>query len=159
MKVEVRRDEGRSHQTATAQVMETTVEDHKQTCCDHRVKMCARTAEYEEELCGAKEEKEPQRQLLDAAFNLQPRIVLHRADFRAVQCYTGIPSGSAPGEEGKKIKRARKGGGRRQKKEKKKVEGRVLLVYLHTRFCLRNERKRARAQGRRNIPSIPRSSR
>ncbi|XP_061619606.1 uncharacterized protein LOC133472567 isoform X11 [Phyllopteryx taeniolatus] len=80
MKVEVRRDEGRSHQTATAQVMETTVEDHKQTCCDHRVKMCARTAEYEEELCGAKEEKEPQRQLLDAAFNLQPRIVLHRAD-------------------------------------------------------------------------------
>ncbi|XP_061619560.1 uncharacterized protein LOC133472559 isoform X2 [Phyllopteryx taeniolatus] len=43
--------------------------------------MCARrTAEYEEELCGPKEEKEPQRQLLDAAFNLQPRIVLRRAD-------------------------------------------------------------------------------
>ncbi|XP_061619609.1 uncharacterized protein LOC133472567 isoform X14 [Phyllopteryx taeniolatus] len=42
--------------------------------------MCARTAEYEEKLCGPKEEKEPQRQLLDAVFNLQPRIVLHRAD-------------------------------------------------------------------------------
>ncbi|XP_061525936.1 oocyte zinc finger protein XlCOF8.4-like [Phycodurus eques] len=43
--------------------------------------MCARrTAEYEEELWGPKEEKEPQRQLLDAAFNLQPRIVLRRAD-------------------------------------------------------------------------------
>ncbi|XP_061619608.1 uncharacterized protein LOC133472567 isoform X13 [Phyllopteryx taeniolatus] len=50
-------------------------------CCDRRVKMCARrTAEYEEKLCGPKEEKEPQRQLLDAVFNLQPRIVLHRAD-------------------------------------------------------------------------------
>ncbi|XP_061619507.1 uncharacterized protein LOC133472542 isoform X6 [Phyllopteryx taeniolatus] len=60
------------------------VEDQERTlsgkCCDRRVKMCARrTAEYEEELCGPKEEKEPQRQLLDAAFNLQPRIVLHRA--------------------------------------------------------------------------------
>ncbi|XP_061621408.1 zinc finger protein 691-like [Phyllopteryx taeniolatus] len=43
--------------------------------------MCARrTPEYEEELCGPKEENEPQHQLLDAIFNLQPRIVLHRAD-------------------------------------------------------------------------------
>ncbi|XP_061525925.1 zinc finger protein 771-like isoform X1 [Phycodurus eques] len=56
------------------------VEDEERTlCCDRRVKMCARTAEYEEELWGPKEEKEPQRQLLDAAFNLQPRIVLRRA--------------------------------------------------------------------------------
>ncbi|XP_061525916.1 uncharacterized protein LOC133398278 isoform X3 [Phycodurus eques] len=45
------------------------------------MKMCARrTAEYEEELCGPKEEKEPRRQLVDAVFNLQPRIVLRRAD-------------------------------------------------------------------------------
>ncbi|XP_061525942.1 glutamic acid-rich protein-like isoform X2 [Phycodurus eques] len=60
------------------------VEDEERTlsgkCFDRHVKMCARTAEYEEELWGPKEEKEPQRQLLDAVFNLQPRIVLHRAD-------------------------------------------------------------------------------
>ncbi|XP_061663880.1 zinc finger protein 501-like isoform X1 [Syngnathoides biaculeatus] len=44
------------------------------------VKMCARrTGEYEEEVRGPKKE-EPQRQLLDAVFNLQPRIVLRRAD-------------------------------------------------------------------------------
>ncbi|XP_061522803.1 uncharacterized protein LOC133396706 isoform X3 [Phycodurus eques] len=43
--------------------------------------MCARRpAEYEEELRGPKEEKEPQRRRLDAAFNLRPRIVLRRAD-------------------------------------------------------------------------------
>ncbi|XP_061619550.1 cilia- and flagella-associated protein 251-like isoform X2 [Phyllopteryx taeniolatus] len=43
--------------------------------------MCARrTAEYEEELWGPKEEKEPQRQLLDAVFNLQPQTVQRRAD-------------------------------------------------------------------------------
>ncbi|XP_061618550.1 zinc finger protein 3 homolog isoform X2 [Phyllopteryx taeniolatus] len=39
-----------------------------------------RTPEYKDELCGPKEEKEPQRQLLDAVFNLQPRIVLCRVD-------------------------------------------------------------------------------
>ncbi|XP_061669313.1 zinc finger protein 260-like isoform X5 [Syngnathoides biaculeatus] len=45
------------------------------------VKMCARrTGEYEEEVRGPKKEEEPQRQLLDAVFNLQPRIVLRRAD-------------------------------------------------------------------------------
>ncbi|XP_061525838.1 gastrula zinc finger protein XlCGF48.2-like isoform X3 [Phycodurus eques] len=43
--------------------------------------MCARrTAEYEEELCGPKEEKEPRLQVLDAAFNLQPRTVRRGAD-------------------------------------------------------------------------------
>ncbi|XP_061662794.1 gastrula zinc finger protein xFG20-1-like isoform X2 [Syngnathoides biaculeatus] len=43
--------------------------------------MCARsTAEYDEELWGPKEEKKPQRQLLDAVFNLRPQNVLHRAD-------------------------------------------------------------------------------
>ncbi|XP_061663578.1 cilia- and flagella-associated protein 251-like isoform X6 [Syngnathoides biaculeatus] len=43
--------------------------------------MCARrTGEYEEEVCGPKKEEEPQRQLLDAVFNLQPRIVLRRAE-------------------------------------------------------------------------------
>ncbi|XP_061619442.1 zinc finger and SCAN domain-containing protein 31-like isoform X4 [Phyllopteryx taeniolatus] len=43
--------------------------------------MCARrTAESEEELWGPKEEKEPQRQLLDAVFNLQPHTVHRRAD-------------------------------------------------------------------------------
>ncbi|XP_061525894.1 uncharacterized protein LOC133398271 isoform X2 [Phycodurus eques] len=42
--------------------------------------MCSRsTAEYEEELCGPKEEKEPQRQRLDAVFNRQPRTVPRRA--------------------------------------------------------------------------------
>ncbi|XP_061525798.1 zinc finger protein 771-like [Phycodurus eques] len=47
-------------------------------CCGRHVKMCARrTAEYEEELSGP---KEPQHQLLDAVFNLQPRTVLRRAD-------------------------------------------------------------------------------
>ncbi|XP_061663625.1 golgin subfamily A member 6-like protein 22 isoform X2 [Syngnathoides biaculeatus] len=49
--------------------------------CDRCVKMCARSrAEYEKELSGPKEEKKPQRQLLDAVFNLQPQIVLCRAD-------------------------------------------------------------------------------
>ncbi|XP_061662238.1 uncharacterized protein LOC133493199 isoform X3 [Syngnathoides biaculeatus] len=48
---------------------------------DRGVKMCARTsAAYQDELWGPKEEKKPQRQLLDAVFNLQPRIVLRRAD-------------------------------------------------------------------------------
>ncbi|XP_061619477.1 uncharacterized protein LOC133472535 isoform X4 [Phyllopteryx taeniolatus] len=43
--------------------------------------MCARrTAEYEDELCGPKEEKEPHRQLVDAGFNLQARTVPRRAD-------------------------------------------------------------------------------
>ncbi|XP_061663160.1 uncharacterized protein LOC133493620 isoform X2 [Syngnathoides biaculeatus] len=43
--------------------------------------MCTRTtASYEEELWGAKVENKPQRQLLDAVFSLQPRVVLHRAD-------------------------------------------------------------------------------
>ncbi|XP_061663875.1 uncharacterized protein LOC133493899 isoform X2 [Syngnathoides biaculeatus] len=43
--------------------------------------MCERrTPEYEEELCGPEDEKEPQRRLVDAVFNLQPRIVLRRAD-------------------------------------------------------------------------------
>ncbi|XP_061663601.1 zinc finger protein 771-like isoform X4 [Syngnathoides biaculeatus] len=44
-------------------------------------KMCARTtAEYQEELWGPKEEKKPQRQLLDAVFNLRPQNVLLRPD-------------------------------------------------------------------------------
>ncbi|XP_061663877.1 uncharacterized protein LOC133493900 isoform X2 [Syngnathoides biaculeatus] len=48
--------------------------------CDHRVKMCARsTAEYKEDIWGAKEEKKRQRRLLDVVFHLQPRIVLRRA--------------------------------------------------------------------------------
>ncbi|XP_061663587.1 uncharacterized protein LOC133493798 isoform X2 [Syngnathoides biaculeatus] len=48
--------------------------------CDLRVKMCARTTgEYKEEVRGPKKEEEPQRQRLDDVFNLQPRIVLHRA--------------------------------------------------------------------------------
>ncbi|XP_061525855.1 zinc finger and SCAN domain-containing protein 21-like isoform X2 [Phycodurus eques] len=43
--------------------------------------MCARrTAEYEEKLCGPKDEKEPRRQLLDAVFKLHPRVARHRAD-------------------------------------------------------------------------------
>ncbi|XP_061525889.1 zinc finger protein 25-like [Phycodurus eques] len=43
--------------------------------------MCARrTAEYEEELCGPKEEKEPQRQRLDVVFNRPRPTVLHRPD-------------------------------------------------------------------------------
>ncbi|XP_077425427.1 uncharacterized protein LOC144054160 [Vanacampus margaritifer] len=42
--------------------------------------MCARTkVKYEEELCGAQEENERQRQLLDAVCK-QPRVVLNRAD-------------------------------------------------------------------------------
>ncbi|XP_061618540.1 zinc finger protein 37-like isoform X3 [Phyllopteryx taeniolatus] len=50
-------------------------------CCDRLVKMCARrTAEYEEDLCAPKDKNEPQRQLLDAAFNLQPPTVLRRPD-------------------------------------------------------------------------------
>ncbi|XP_077365848.1 uncharacterized protein LOC144009834 isoform X2 [Festucalex cinctus] len=40
-----------------------------------------RTAEYEEELSGAKEDMERKRQLLDAIGRMQPRIVLHRAVF------------------------------------------------------------------------------
>ncbi|XP_061663698.1 zinc finger and SCAN domain-containing protein 20-like isoform X2 [Syngnathoides biaculeatus] len=39
-----------------------------------------RTAAYKEELWRPNEEKKPQRQLLDAVFSLQPRIVLRRAD-------------------------------------------------------------------------------
>ncbi|XP_061525910.1 uncharacterized protein LOC133398276 isoform X2 [Phycodurus eques] len=39
-----------------------------------------REAEYGEELCGPKEEMEPQRQRLDVVFNRQPPTVLHRAD-------------------------------------------------------------------------------
>ncbi|XP_061663619.1 uncharacterized protein LOC133493804 isoform X3 [Syngnathoides biaculeatus] len=47
---------------------------------DH-VKMCAKTSgEYREKVCGPKKEAVPQRQLLEAVFNLQPRIVLCRAD-------------------------------------------------------------------------------
>ncbi|XP_061663679.1 uncharacterized protein LOC133493816 isoform X3 [Syngnathoides biaculeatus] len=43
--------------------------------------MCARTSEkYKEEVCGLEKEEKLQRQLLDAVFNLQPRIVLRRAD-------------------------------------------------------------------------------
>ncbi|XP_061663226.1 uncharacterized protein LOC133493633 isoform X8 [Syngnathoides biaculeatus] len=50
-------------------------------CCDGHVKMCARmSGEYKEEVCGPKEEEEPQHQLLDTVFNLQPQIVLRRAD-------------------------------------------------------------------------------
>ncbi|XP_061618554.1 uncharacterized protein LOC133472144 isoform X3 [Phyllopteryx taeniolatus] len=49
-------------------------------CCDRLVKMCARTAAYEKDLCAPKDENEPQHQLLDAAFNLQPRTVLSRPD-------------------------------------------------------------------------------
>ncbi|XP_061525897.1 uncharacterized protein LOC133398273 isoform X3 [Phycodurus eques] len=53
--------------------------------CDKHVKMCARRrAEYEEELWGPKEEKEPQRQLLDSVFNLQPRMVLRTAVILAI---------------------------------------------------------------------------
>ncbi|XP_061663720.1 uncharacterized protein LOC133493834 [Syngnathoides biaculeatus] len=45
------------------------------------VKMCARrSGEYKEEIRGPKKEEKPKRQLLDAVFNLQPRIVLRRAD-------------------------------------------------------------------------------
>ncbi|XP_061663706.1 ciliogenesis-associated TTC17-interacting protein-like isoform X3 [Syngnathoides biaculeatus] len=45
------------------------------------VKMCARrTGEYKEEVRGPKKEEEPQRQLLDAVFNLQPQIVLRKAE-------------------------------------------------------------------------------
>ncbi|XP_061619437.1 gastrula zinc finger protein XlCGF48.2-like isoform X4 [Phyllopteryx taeniolatus] len=55
--------------------------DESGKCFDRRVKMCARrTAEYEDELCGPKEEKEPHRQLVDAGFNLQARTVPRRAD-------------------------------------------------------------------------------
>ncbi|XP_061662273.1 gastrula zinc finger protein XlCGF8.2DB-like isoform X2 [Syngnathoides biaculeatus] len=43
--------------------------------------MCARrTAAYEEEVWGTKEEKAPLSEQLDAVFSLQPRIVLHRVD-------------------------------------------------------------------------------
>ncbi|XP_061663269.1 uncharacterized protein LOC133493644 isoform X2 [Syngnathoides biaculeatus] len=43
--------------------------------------MCARMkGEYKEEVCGPKKKEEPQRQLLDTLFNLQPRIVLRRAN-------------------------------------------------------------------------------
>ncbi|XP_061663596.1 uncharacterized protein LOC133493799 isoform X6 [Syngnathoides biaculeatus] len=50
-------------------------------CCEHCVEMCARTTgEYKEKLRGSKKEEEPQRHLLDAVFNLQPRIVLRRAE-------------------------------------------------------------------------------
>ncbi|XP_061662475.1 uncharacterized protein LOC133493287 isoform X5 [Syngnathoides biaculeatus] len=43
--------------------------------------MCARTSgEYKEEVCGPKKEEEPQRQLLDAVLNQQPRFVRSRAD-------------------------------------------------------------------------------
>ncbi|XP_061663581.1 uncharacterized protein LOC133493797 isoform X3 [Syngnathoides biaculeatus] len=56
------------------------VQDRKK-CCDRRMKMCARTTgKYKEEVCGPKKEEEPQRQLLDAVFNLQPRFALRRAD-------------------------------------------------------------------------------
>ncbi|XP_061663694.1 uncharacterized protein LOC133493818 isoform X7 [Syngnathoides biaculeatus] len=49
-------------------------------CVESVVKMCARSpGVYEEEVCGPKKEEEPQRQLLDAVFNLQPLIVLRRA--------------------------------------------------------------------------------
>nr|XP_061779030.1 uncharacterized protein LOC133570227 isoform X3 [Nerophis lumbriciformis] len=42
--------------------------------------MCERTiAEYKEELSRTKEEKERQRQLLDAVFK-KPQVVLHRTD-------------------------------------------------------------------------------
>ncbi|XP_061663931.1 uncharacterized protein LOC133493940 [Syngnathoides biaculeatus] len=50
-------------------------------CCNRRVKMCARTTgEYTKKVCGPKREEEPQRQLRDAVFNLQPQIVQRRAD-------------------------------------------------------------------------------
>ncbi|XP_061663607.1 uncharacterized protein LOC133493802 isoform X3 [Syngnathoides biaculeatus] len=53
----------------------------RRKCCDHRVKMCARTTgEYKEEVRGPKKEEKPQHQLLDAVFTLQPPIVLRRAD-------------------------------------------------------------------------------
>ncbi|XP_061663172.1 uncharacterized protein LOC133493621 isoform X4 [Syngnathoides biaculeatus] len=57
----------------------------RRKCCDHRVKMCTRTTgEYKEEVRGPKKEQEPQRQLLDALFNLQPLIVLRRAETEAL---------------------------------------------------------------------------
>ncbi|XP_061890265.1 uncharacterized protein LOC133640709 isoform X2 [Entelurus aequoreus] len=54
--------------------------------------MCERTiAEYEEELCPTKEEKERQHQLLDAVFK-KHQVVLHRTD---VQQLAGRQEGPA----------------------------------------------------------------
>ncbi|XP_061663703.1 zinc finger protein OZF-like [Syngnathoides biaculeatus] len=63
---------GRGYSTPTA---------HRRKSGDRRVKMCARTTGvFKEEVCGPKKEERPQHQLLDAVFNLQPRIVLRRAE-------------------------------------------------------------------------------
>ncbi|XP_051911359.1 uncharacterized protein LOC127593745 isoform X3 [Hippocampus zosterae] len=47
--------------------------------------MCSRTSEYEEELCGEKEDHKGQRQLLDAIGRIQPRV-LHRLDISKDVC-------------------------------------------------------------------------
>ncbi|XP_061524449.1 uncharacterized protein LOC133397504 [Phycodurus eques] len=45
--------------------------------------MCAaRTADYEGEVCGVKDENERPRQVLDAVCKMQPRVVQHTADVR-----------------------------------------------------------------------------
>ncbi|XP_061663142.1 zinc finger protein 180-like isoform X2 [Syngnathoides biaculeatus] len=60
------------------------IKDQKEKCrkcCDRRVKICAKTSvKYKEEFLGPKKAEETQYHLLDAVFNLQPRIVLRRAD-------------------------------------------------------------------------------
>ncbi|XP_051911339.1 oocyte zinc finger protein XlCOF8.4-like isoform X13 [Hippocampus zosterae] len=47
--------------------------------------MCSRTSEYEEELCGEKEDHKGQRQPLDAIGRMQPRV-LHRLDISKDVC-------------------------------------------------------------------------
>ncbi|XP_061663755.1 zinc finger protein 2-like isoform X2 [Syngnathoides biaculeatus] len=64
----------------TDPVSKTDAAQDRRKCCDRHVKMCARrTGEYKEEVRVPKKEEEPC-QLPDAVFNLQPRIVLRRAD-------------------------------------------------------------------------------
>ncbi|XP_061663752.1 zinc finger and SCAN domain-containing protein 2-like, partial [Syngnathoides biaculeatus] len=84
-------------------------------CCDHRVKMCARTSvKYKEEVHGPKKEAEPQCQLLDTAFIMQPRIVQYRTEISENLHPDRQPSVSHPikeeedGEEVQRIKEEEK---------------------------------------------------
>ncbi|XP_051908142.1 zinc finger protein 761-like isoform X5 [Hippocampus zosterae] len=69
--------------------------------------MCARkTAVYEEELCGEKEDHKGQRQLLDAINRMQPRIVLHRLDISKDVCHERLvadPSHFKEEEESREV--------------------------------------------------------
>ncbi|XP_061663197.1 uncharacterized protein LOC133493626 isoform X2 [Syngnathoides biaculeatus] len=63
-------------------------------CCDRPVQMSSKTSgEYKEEVRGPRNEEESQRQLLDAVFNVQPRIFLHRAEaeFPQTPCKLTVP--------------------------------------------------------------------